>query len=91
MDVVAQDASGDSAAAASSETAERSSFRWTDQRIDKLITLFEDRPCLHNVKSKNYFNRDLRRKALAEIGTALGTSGKPNLNRLYILATHSRR
>ena len=84
-----RNSSGDSAAAASSETEERSSFRWTDQRIDELITLFEDRPCLYNVKSKNYFNRDLRRKALAEIGTALGTSGKPNLTRLYILATHS--
>ena len=51
-------------------------FRWTEERIEELIVLFEDRPCLYNTKLKDYFNRDKKKKALDEIAAALGATGK---------------
>lgn len=51
-------------------------FTWKDERVAELIDLYQDRPCLYNVKSKDYFNRDLRKKALEEIAKAIGTTGK---------------
>ena len=51
-------------------------FRWTDEKVEELITLFEEKPCLFNTKLKDYFNRDKKKKALEEIATALGVTGK---------------
>ena len=50
-------------------------FRWTDEKIDELITLDEAFPCLYNVKIKEYSSRDLRRKALTEIAESFKISG----------------
>ena len=55
---------------------EMSDYKWTEEKVDELITLYEARPCLYDTKSKQYSNRDSRRKALAEIATALATTGK---------------
>ena len=81
--VTAPEAAVRDPAKASTHAAENSSFRWTAEHIDELITLYEDRPCLYNTKSRNYFNRDLRGKALEEIGTAMGINGKPTLDQAY--------
>ena len=50
--------------------------RWTDEKTERLIMLLEERPCLYNTKLKEYFNRDKRKKALEDIATTLGVSGK---------------
>ena len=49
---------------------------WTTEMIDRLIDLYEERPCLYNTKMKEYHDRDLRKKALEEIATALDVSGE---------------
>ena len=41
-----------------------------------LIDLFEERPCLFDTKHKDYFNRDLRSKALDQISKEIGFPGK---------------
>ena len=40
-------------------TSDRS---WIEERIDSLITLPDERPCLYIAKSKDYFNRDRQKK-----------------------------
>ena len=52
------------------------SFEWTEVVVTELIDLFQERPCLYNTKSPNYFNRDRRNKALDEISKTLGTTGE---------------
>ena len=42
-------------------------FEWTEVNVGELITLYEERPCLYNTKSKDYFNRNYRSKTLEEI------------------------
>ena len=50
---------------------------WTTAKVVSLIALYEERPCLYETTSKEYFNRDLRNKALQEIVESLGEfSGK---------------
>ena len=49
--------------------------RWTEERIESLITLLEERPCLYNTKIISYFNRDIK-KALDEIAALLDITGK---------------
>ena len=51
-------------------------FRWMDEKVEELITLLEEKPCLFNTKPKDYFNRDKKKKAHEEIATALGITGK---------------
>ena len=48
---------------------------WTTETVSDLIDLFEERPCLYNTKHKDYFNRDLRSKAL-EISREIGFPGE---------------
>ena len=45
---------------------------WTTEMIDRLIDLYEERPCLYNTKMKEYHDRDLRKKALEEIAECFG-------------------
>ena len=51
-------------------------FRWMDATVDELIALYQANSCLYDTKSKDYSNRDRRKKAVQEIATALGCSGK---------------
>ena len=46
--------------------------RWTDERTERVIALFEERPCLFNTKIKDYSNRDKKGKAYDEIANAMG-------------------
>ena len=48
---------------------------WTQSKVNKLISCYEEHPCLYDTTLKEYFNRDKRSKALQEIATALGYSG----------------
>ena len=50
--------------------------KWTEERVDELIMLLEERPCLNNTTLKDYFNRNSKRKALEEIATTLAIAGK---------------
>ena len=49
----------------------------------KLIELYENRPLLHNTKEKQYRDRDMQSKALAEIANALDIPGRPFHYKLY--------
>ena len=57
--------------------------RWTEERIDNLIMLLDERPCLYNTKSKDYFNRDRKKKALDEIAAVLDITGKRSFFHTY--------
>ena len=50
-------------------------LRWTEERVDNLIVLLGERPCLYSTKLRDYFNRD-KKKALDEITAVLGITGK---------------
>ena len=52
---------------------------WTNEAVTELIDLYEERPCLYDTKHKDYYNRDLRGRALSEIADKTGFSGKMNL------------
>ena len=58
---------------------------WMEERTDELIMMYEDRP-FYNTKSSDYFNRDRRRKALDEIGAALGITGRPIKSSISLLS-----
>ena len=44
--------------------------RWMEERIDSLITLLDERPCLYNTKSKDYFNQDRKKKTRRDSSSA---------------------
>ena len=50
--------------------------KWTTEDVNFLIMLYEEMPVLYNTKSKDYFNRDMRTKALTEISQTLDTTGR---------------
>ena len=52
------------------------SFVWTPDKIEELIELFAERPCLYNSGLREYNNREERKRALEEIATALEISGE---------------
>ena len=47
-----------------------------DTREDKLVELWQSRPCLYDCSSKSYSNRNSRAIALNEIAAELGTTGE---------------
>lgn len=49
---------------------------WTEEREDKLVEMWEQRPSLYNCASKSYSDRNARSKALEEIAEEVGTSGE---------------
>lgn len=44
---------------------------WSLELEEQLIDLWEERPCLYDVSSKGYSNRNWKRKALDEMAEAL--------------------
>ena len=46
-------------------------LRWMEERVDNLIALLDERPCLYNMKYIDYINRDKKKKALDEIAAVL--------------------
>ena len=51
-------------------------FKWTDEKTEDLISMYECRPWLYNVKLKEYSNRDKRKKGMEEIAKHFGLSSK---------------
>jgi hypothetical protein len=51
---------------------------WTVELEERLVDLWEENPCLYDVGSKGYSNRDLKRKALDGMGAILQFPGKFN-------------
>ena len=51
-------------------------FKWTDEKTEDLISMYECRPWLYNVKLKEYSNRVKRKKGMEEIAKHFGLSGK---------------
>jgi hypothetical protein len=51
------------------------SINWSVESEEKLVDLWEERPCLYDISCKEYSNRDIKRKALDDIGAALSMPG----------------
>ena len=49
----------------------RSNEKWQDGKIEKLIDLYEENPCLWDVLGKSYQKRDVKERALAAISNEL--------------------
>ena len=47
-------------------------IRWDDEMVDKLIDLYETRPCLWDIADPTYSKRNVKEKALSEIREQLG-------------------
>ena len=41
--------------------------KWTDDEVESIMDLYESRPCLWDIFSKDYRKRDFKEKALNEI------------------------
>ena len=48
---------------------------WSDEKLETLVDMFQERTYLYNVKQKEYFNRDKRNKAHSDMAKELGTTG----------------
>ena len=55
-----------------SSTAKSQRFHWEDEDIERLIDLYEARPCLWDITDPSCSKRDVRQKALFEIKEELG-------------------
>ena len=63
-----------------SEKMASTSIDWTYENIEQLIELYEQRPCLYDTRSKDYFNQDVRNDAIQDIAKVLNTTGKKKIN-----------
>ena len=52
-------------------------IRWDDEMVDKLIDLYEVRPCLWDIADPTYSKRNVKEKALSEIKEQLGMEITP--------------
>ena len=55
------------ATAVPSTAAGKQKYKWNDQTVEKLIDLYEERPCLWEISDRSYSKRDVKEKALSEI------------------------
>ena len=55
------------ATAVPSTVAGKQKYKWNDQTVEKLIDLYEERPCLCDISDQSYSKRDVKEKALSEI------------------------
>jgi len=53
-------------------TAGKQKFKWNDELVEKLIDLYEERPCLWDISDRSYSKRDVKEKALSEIKEEMG-------------------
>jgi len=61
-------------------------FRWTEEKIDELIS-FQERPSLYNTKLSEYHNRD-KKKAVDKIATALAATGEVIYHSHFLCSCH---
>jgi len=50
-------------------------MEWTDDKINQLINLYEQHPCLYDVSDRTYHNRVAKKFSMAKIAEQLSTSG----------------
>ena len=53
-----------------------SDFIWTDTVTSRLIDLIEENEIIWNIRSKEYKNRDLRKRTVLEVCGALNITGE---------------
>ena len=58
----------------SGETLKNDKHKWTDDEVKYLIDLYESKPCLWDIFSKDYAKRDIREKAFNDISDEPGIS-----------------
>ena len=51
-------------------------LRWTEERVDNIIALLDERLYRYNMKLRDYFNQDKKKAALDEIAAVLGITDK---------------
>lgn len=64
---------------------------WNYENVEQLVELYEQRPCLYDTKSKDYFNRDVRNVALQDITKILNTTDVQVKTKLKNLRTQYMR
>ena len=55
------------ATAVPSTAAGKRKYKWNNQTVEKLIDLYERRPCLWDISDRSYSKRDVKEKVLSEI------------------------
>ena len=58
-------------------------FKWTNDKIEKLLDMYEEREHLYNTKHEKYYDRVWKEHGYNEIATALEVTGS-----LCIFASH---
>ena len=58
-------------------------IKWTEKRVDELVTLFEERPCLYNMKPREYPYKNKKTSTLDDIATVLAIIVARLLLQLY--------
>ena len=53
-------------------TTKAKKFNWDEDDVEKLIDLYEARPCLWDIADPTYSKRDIKEKALSEIKDEIG-------------------
>jgi Alcohol dehydrogenase transcription factor Myb/SANT-like len=49
---------------------------WTDDKVSKLIELYEQEPCLYQTTCSDYHNRHTKKAAIARIAGQLNVAGR---------------
>lgn len=58
-------------------------FNWSNEIVDELIDMIQEREVVWNVQSKQYHNKDNRKDAVIEICDKIGCTGEFNILLLY--------
>lgn len=66
-------------------------MEWTDEKEDSLIDIWQQHPCLYDISSKSYSNRNEKQKATNEIAEKLCTTAVNIAKRLTSLRTQYAR
>ena len=57
-------------------TTKMAAAEWTCAEEDRLVTLWQEKPCLFNTGLNEFSNRNIKRQALTELAEALNRPGK---------------
>ncbi len=58
------------------QNGELTKFFWRDELVQELIDMYRERTCLYDSKSKDYHNREVKKKCYEEMADQIGSSGK---------------
>jgi len=51
-------------------------FFWRDDLVQELIEMYRERTCLYDSKSKDYHNREMKKRCYEEMAEQVGASGE---------------